>query len=160
MKPFLFVTDLDDTLLGDDFALQKLNKQLEEHRQRYQTKIVYTTRRSFFSYQIIAQAKSLLKPDALITSLGTQMYFDPEQAKCDREWSDILAQGWHREQILAIANKFPQLQPQPQSEQNPFKISYYLSHPIAETIINQLKIFLAEAGFEIKFFYHGRRNTF
>lgn len=158
MKPFLFVTDLDDTLLGNDFALQKLNNQLEKSRQKDQTKIVYTTRRSFFSYQILAQVKSLLKPDALITSLGTQLYFDPEQAQCDREWSEVLTQGWHREKILAIADKFPQLQPQPQSEQNPFKISYYLSHPVAEAIIDQLKTSLAEAGFKIKFMYHADQD--
>ena len=110
MKPFLFVTDLDDTLLGDDFALKALNVKLEQHRQQYQTKIVYTTGRSFDSYQILAKAKSLLTPDALLTSVGTEIYFHPEQAEFDREWSEILSQGWHREQILAIADKFPQLQ--------------------------------------------------
>ena len=158
MKPFLFVTDLDDTLLGDDFALKALNDKLEQHRQQYQTKIVYTTRRSFYSYQILARAKSLLTPDALLTSGGTEIYFHLEQTELDREWSEIIAQGWHREQILAIANRFPQLQLQPQSEQNPFKISYYLSHPIAETIIAQLRTALAEQGFNIKYIYHAEQD--
>ena len=158
MKPFLFVTDLDDTLLGDDFALKTLNVKLEQHRQQYQTKIVYTTGRSFDSYQILAQAKSLLTPDALLTSVGTEIYFHPEQAELDREWSEILSQGWNREQILEIADRFPQLQLQPQSEQNPFKISYYLSHPIAETIIEQLKTALVEEGFNIKFIYHAGQD--
>ena len=158
MKPFLFVTDLDDTLLGDDFALKTLNYKLEQHRQQYQTKIVYLTGRPFYSYKILAKAKSLLIPDAVLTSVGTEIYFFPEQAKLDREWSEILAQGWHREQILAIANKFPQLQLQPPSEQNSFKISYYLSHPIAEDIIAQLKTAIAEAGFQLKFIYHAGQD--
>lgn len=158
MKPFIFVTDLDDTLLGDDFALKTLNNKLQQHRQQYQTKIVYITERPSYSYGILAKAKSLLIPDALLTSLGTEIYFHPEQAEFNREWSEILAQGWHREQILKIANSFPQLQLQPQSEQNPFKISYYLSHPIAETIIAQLKTALAEAGFQVKFTYHAAQD--
>ncbi len=158
MKPFLFVTDLDDTLLGDDSALKALNCKLEQHRQQYQTKIVYITGRSFYSYQILAKVKSLLIPDALLTSGGTEIYFHAEPAELDREWSAILSQGWHREQILAIANKFPQLQLQPKSEQNPFKISYYLSHPIAETIIAQLKTALAEKGFKLKFIYHAGQD--
>jgi len=158
MKPFLFVTDLDDTLLGDDFALKTLNEKLEQHRQTYQTKIVYVTGRSLDSYQILAQAKSLLAPNALITALGTEIYLYPEAAVCDREWSEILSLGWHRSQILAIADQFPQLQLQPQSEQNPFKISYYLSNPIAEKIIAQLKTVLAKQGFKIKLIYHAQQD--
>ncbi|MDJ0903080.1 MAG: sucrose-phosphate phosphatase [Xenococcus sp. MO_188.B8] len=158
MKPFLFVTDLDDTLLGDDSALKALNRKLKQHRQQSQTKIVYTTGRSFGSYQILAKAKSLLRPDALLTSVGTEIYFNAEPAELDPEWSAILAQGWHREQILAIANAFPQLQLQPPSEQNPFKISYYLCDPIAETIIAQLKTALAEKGFQVKFSYHAGQD--
>ncbi|MGK7892565.1 MAG: sucrose-phosphate phosphatase [Xenococcus sp. (in: cyanobacteria)] len=158
MKPFLFVTDLDDTLLGDDFALKALNDKLEKHRRQSQTKIVYLTERPFYAYKILAKAKSLLKPDALLTSLGTEIYFYPEQAEFNREWSEILAQGWHREQILAIANSFPQLQLQPQSEQNPFKISYYLSHSQAETIITQLKTALAEKGFQIRLIYQAGQD--
>ena len=158
MKPFLFVTDLDDTLLGDDFALKKLNARLEKHRQQYQTKIVYITERPFYSYKILAKAKSLLKPDALLTSLGTEIYSYPEQTELSQEWSEILAQGWHREQILKIANSFPQLQLQPQSEQNTFKISYYLSHSQAETIITQLKSALAEKSFKIKIIYQAGQD--
>ena len=158
MKPFLFVTDLDDTLLGDDCALKALNDKLERHRQQDKTKIVYITERPFYSYQILARAKSLLTPDALLTSVGTEIYFYPEQAELDREWSKILAQGWHREKILEIADKFTQLQLQPQSEQNPFKISYYLSHPRAETIIAQLKTALVEKDFNIKFIYQAGQD--
>ncbi len=158
MKTFLFITDLDDTLLGDDFALKTLNEKLEQHRQQDQTKIVYLTERPFYSYKILAKAKSLLKPDALLTSLGTEIYFYPEQTEFSREWSGILAHGWHREKILAIANSFSQLQLQPQSEQNPYKISYYLSNPKAETIITQLKAALVETGFQIKLIYQAGQD--
>ena len=153
MKPFLFVTDIDNTLLGDDLALEILNRKLAKHRQQYGTKIVYTTERSLFSYEILAREKSLLTPDALLTSLGTEIYFDLETKKPDTQWSEILAEAWNRNKIVEIANRFDALQGQPESEQNPFKISYYLDRSAAETTISQLNKALKAAGFQLKFIY-------
>jgi len=93
MSPFLFVTDLDNTLVGDDSALIELNHQLANHREKYSSKIVYATGRSLYLYRLLAEAKSLLPPDALITSVGTEMYFDRNQEQSDPEWSRILGQG-------------------------------------------------------------------
>ena len=101
MSPFLFVTDLDNTLVGDDAALKQLNQQLADHRQKYQSKIVYATGRSLYLYRLLAEAKSLLPPDALITAVGTEMYFDRQQSEYDPEWAKILSQGWDREAIVA-----------------------------------------------------------
>ena len=153
MKPFLFVTDIDNTLVGDDNALKILSQQLAQHRQQYGTKIVYATGRSLNSYKIIATDKSLLIPDALLTSVGTEIYFDPETEQPDSQWSKILEQGWDRNKILDIANQFSTLQMQPESEQNPFKISYYLAQSEADTTIAHLDSKLKEAGFELKFIY-------
>ena len=153
MSPFLFVTDLDNTLVGDDAALKKLNQKLAEHRQKYDSKIVYATGRSLYLYRLLAEAKSLLPPDALITAVGTEMYFDQQQSQYDPEWASILSQGWNREEIVAIASQFEQLQPQPNSEQNPYKISYYLAETEAESVLTQLKTALEEEGFDIKLIY-------
>lgn len=153
MKPFLFVTDIDNTLLGDDCALKILNQELAQHRQQYGTKIVYATGRSLESYRILAQEKSLLTPDALLTSIGTEIYFDPKTEKPDPQWSAILAEGWDRGKIVKIAEGFSALQPQPESEQNPFKISYYLAQSVAESTITQLNNALKAAGFKLQFIY-------
>jgi sucrose-6-phosphatase len=153
MSPFLFVTDLDNTLVGDDAALIELNQKLATHRQEHKSKIVYATGRSLYLYRLLAEAKSLLPPDALITAVGTEMYFDQQESQYDPEWADILAQGWNRQQIVAIANQFKDLQSQPNSEQNPFKISYYLAEVAAENTLAKLQTALHEAGFEIKLIY-------
>jgi hydroxymethylpyrimidine pyrophosphatase-like HAD family hydrolase len=76
MNPFLFVTDLDGTLVGDKNALEKLNSKLEWHRREYGTKIVYATGRSLTLYSKLTTNEFLLKPDALVTSVGTEIYFD------------------------------------------------------------------------------------
>lgn len=153
MSPFLFVTDLDNTLVGDDSALIKLNRQLAAHRQQYGSKIVYATGRSLYLYRLLAEAKSLILPDALITAVGTEMYFDQTYQQYDPQWAKVLAQGWNREAIVAIASQFEQLQPQPKSEQNPFKISYYLAEAVAEETITKLKAALAQKGYSIKLIY-------
>ena len=153
MNPFLFVTDLDNTLVGDDAALVKLNYELSAHRESYQSKIVYATGRSLYLYRLLAEAKSLLPPDALITAVGTEMYFDRQQETYDPEWANVLSQGWDRDEIVAIASQFEQLQSQPNSEQNPYKISYYLAEAVAETTIASLKSALQQKGFEIKLIY-------
>ena len=153
MSPFLFVTDLDNTLVGDDSALIELNHQLANHREKYSSKIVYATGRSLYLYRLLAEAKSLLPPDALITAVGTEMYFDRNQEQSDPEWSRILEQGWNRQAIEAISDQFKQLQYQPKSEQNPFKISYYLAEAVAEETIVNLKAALIEQGYGIKIIY-------
>ena len=152
MNPFLFVTDLDNTLVGDDSALAELNCHLRSHREQYQSKIVYATGRSLYLYRLLAEAKSLLPPDALITSVGTEMYFK-EQEEYDSQWANILSEGWNRKEISAIADRFEHLQSQPKSEQNPFKISYYLAEAVAEETIKRLKSALNERGFNIKLIY-------
>lgn len=153
MSPFLFVTDLDNTLVGDDAALARLNQELTNHRQQYNSKIVYATGRSLYLYRLLAEAKSLLTPDALITSVGTEMYFDEKHEEYDPEWAEILSQGWNRAEIVEIASQFSDLQSQPKSEQNPFKISYYLAEPVAKETIANLKTALSKSGYKIKLIY-------
>lgn len=153
MSPFLFVTDLDNTLVGDDPALTRLNQELACHREEYNSKIVYATGRSLYLYRLLAEAKSLLQPDALITSVGTEMYFDKDQKEYDPQWANILAQGWNREEIVEIASQFSELQSQPKSEQNPFKISYYLAQAVADDVLPQLKSALNNKGYKVKLIY-------
>jgi sucrose-6-phosphatase len=153
MSPFLFITDLDNTLVGDDQSLVELNQQLANHRKQYNSKIVYATGRSLYLYGLLAEAKALLPPDALITSVGTEMYFEQNLEQYDAEWAEILSQGWNRSEIVAIASQFAELQSQPTSEQNPFKISYYLADNVAQTTIAKLESALSEKGYNIKLIY-------
>lgn len=153
MSPFLFVTDLDNTLIGDDIALKSLNQYLASHRQQFNSKIVYETGRSLYLYRLLAKVKSLLAPDALITSVGTEMYFNPDEDIFDPEWAAILSQGWNREAIVDITSNFQELQFQPKSEQNPYKISYYLAQAVVAEVLPRLKASLLARGYEVKLIY-------
>lgn len=158
MTSFLFITDLDNTLVGDDLALDTLNQKLSQHRSEYGTKVVYATGRSRLLYQELAQEKSLLPPDALITSVGTEIYFNPSEEEFDHQWAQILSQGWNREEVCAIAGHFADLVPQPPYEQNNLKVSYYLSEQAAIEVLPRLKSALSHNGLQTKLVYSGGRD--
>jgi sucrose-6-phosphatase len=151
-RQFLIVTDLDNTLLGDDTALETLNQKLSENRQKYGTKIVYATGRTPLSYQHIAQEKHLLKPDALIASVGTEIYYDPQQEP-DPNWSEQISIGWDRDVIVSTSAHFSDLVLQPDSEQRPFKISYHLGKDLAYAVIPLLEAKLKEKNVEFQLIY-------
>ncbi|HEY9599787.1 MAG TPA: sucrose-phosphate phosphatase [Cyanophyceae cyanobacterium] len=158
MTPFLFVTDLDHTLVGDDAALKDLNKRLSQHRQDYGTKIVYATGRSLTLYRQLTTEKPLLQPDALITAVGTEIYFDPTEDTFDSQWAQELSKGWDRDQVVATAAHYADLVPQPDTEQRPFKVSYYLTEEAAVEVLPRLTKLLQERGLDTKLVYSGGRD--
>lgn len=169
MAPFLFVTDLDNTLVGNDAALTELNRRLAQHRQEHGTRIVYATGRSLSLYQQLKIEKELLEPDALVLSVGTVIYHQGSEVP-DPGWSSKLSQNWDREQVTTVAASFTELTPQPASEQGTFKVSYYLAQAAAPTVLPQLEEQLKAQGLDIRLVYssgqdldvlprHGNKGT-
>lgn len=152
MNPFLFVTDLDNTLVGDDRAMVELNRQLSQHRQEYGTKIVYATGRSLFLYKQLQAEKNLLSPDALIAAVGTEIYLNGSDSP-NSAWSEQLSQGWNRDLIVATTAHFADLVPQPDSEQRPFKVSFHLTEALAAEVIPRLEALLQEQRLATKLIY-------
>lgn len=149
---FLFVTDLDNTLVGDDRALVELNQKLSYHRHVYGTKIVYATGRSPVLYQELQQEKNLISPDALVASVGTEIYLDGIDNSYTA-WSEQLDIGWDRDKILAIAAHFADLTLQADSEQRPYKVSFHLARTVAPELLPQLDSALKQQGLEVKLIY-------
>ncbi|WP_392530905.1 sucrose-phosphate phosphatase [Nostoc sp. C117] len=156
MKPFLFVTDLDDTLVyrtvGDDSALPQLKQLLSEHRERYGTKIVYSTGRSPLLYQELQAQKNLLEPDALVLAVGTEIYLDGTDTQ-DSDWAEILSPGWEREAILSVTKQYRELVRQPDSEQRPFKVSFFLEPEASANVLPQLEAQLQKYKLNVKLIY-------
>lgn len=152
MTPFLFVTDLDNTLVGDERALTQLNSKLSQHRQAHGTKIVYATGRSPQLYQILTTEKTLLEPDALVTSVGTEIFF-PGSNTPDVSWQQKISQAWDRDLIVATCAHFADLVPQPDTEQRPFKVSFFLSPTASQEVLPQLESLLHQQGLDVKLIY-------
>ncbi len=153
----LLVTDLDNTLVGNDLALDRLNRILHRYRQTWGTKIVYATGRSRTSYQDLAATKPLMAPDALIAAVGTEIYVSSSDLP-DEEWVAKLGIGWHREQIVTITSRFADLEPQPSSEQRPFKVSYYLSASVVTAVVPRLQELLSQQGLNVEIIYSGSKD--
>lgn len=158
MAKFLFVTDLDNTLVGDDNALKELNANLREHRREYESKIVYITGRSLTLYRKLAAEKHLLKPDALVTAVGTEIYFNPDEDVPATAWSEKLSEGWDRSLIVATAAHFADLVAQPETEQRPFKVSYFLTEEAAVEVLPRLEKLLQERGLNVKLVYSSGKD--
>jgi sucrose-6-phosphatase len=155
-KLALFVTDLDNTLVGDAFALKILNDWLDRSRQEHGTKIVYATGRSLNSYRTLATSAQLLPPDALVSAVGTEVYLDCENIWSD--WQQHIAPGWQRAKISEIATHFADLKPQPLCDQGDFKASYYLSEAAAIEIIPRLRQELKQNNIVAEIVYSGQKD--
>jgi len=146
---FFFVTDLDNTLVGDDLALQKLNQWLNEQRRSYGTVIAYTTGRSLPLYQELISQKELLEPDILMLAVGTEIYY-PGTNMPDAEWTTKISPGWNREIVVEVAKQFPSLILQAPPEQTCFKVSYYMNPGDLYTVLPQFKAILQNEGLAVQ----------
>ncbi len=153
----LLITDLDNTLVGDLAALNRLNDRFIEARQQQEIILVYSTGRSLTSYRQLCSTVSLLPPDMLITAVGTEIY-EGNGAHLNTQWSNQLIQNWDRTLVQEIAGQFMALEPQPDPEQRPFKVSYFLDAAIAPPIIAELSDALQSQGLCCQLIYSGGKD--
>lgn len=148
MSPkFLLVTDLDNTLIGNDEATVRLNQKLFSIREQFY--LIYATGRSWASVQQLGQdfhlltGERLLEPDYLITGVGSEIY-DPTQQ--DQSWAEHLSQDWQRDAIAELLQSCPALSLQPSSEQNAWKLSYYAQSTNNLALVEDLRHQIRAAG--------------
>lgn len=158
MTRFLFVSDLVNTLVGNDQALEELNRRLVDSVSAHGSKIVYITGRSLSLYRKLAAEKNLLTPDALVTAVGTEIYYEPSNGVPDPDWSERLPQGWDREQVVAAAARFADLVCQPDMEQGPFKVSYFLTEDAAPEVLPRLEAILQERALATQLVYSNNKD--
>ncbi|NCU37814.1 sucrose-phosphate phosphatase [Candidatus Saccharibacteria bacterium] len=144
MNEILVATDLDGTLIGDDEALQKLNDYLTALREHSRLKLAYVTGRSMTLYQQLAAQKSLITPDALVTAVGTEIYWNGTETADN--WP--VCNNWNRLKIVQALSEIEQLATQPESEQRPFKISYFLGQN-NDAILAKVKYVLEDFDVDI-----------
>jgi len=151
---FLLVTDLDNTLVGDDAATQLLNQRLQSRRTEFC--LVYATGRSHASTCELIAEKQLLAPDYTIAGVGSEIYQD---GALDLDWAQYLSQNWDKMAIASLAQQFKKLKPQSLKDQNPWKISYCLE-PAAEnsSILQALQQKLTASGLAAQIIFSSNRD--
>lgn len=136
MQTILLATDLDNTLVGDASALKQLDNEIERLRMDQRMKLAYVTGRSLEAYSSLAKEQSLLKPDAIITDVGTEIYEGEDLRTI--AWPAV--SDWDKDLIKNALLSIPEMKEQPTSEQGKYRISYYLeSQKAYEQIVNLLR---------------------
>jgi sucrose-6F-phosphate phosphohydrolase len=121
----LFVSDLDGTLIGDSQALESLNQYIQQQRENIEIVVAYSTGRSKEKYLELKNTEPLETPDFLITGVGTQIYKQDNFNDQLTNWPNNLP-NWDRATILSkIMDCDNSISLQEETEQLPFKISFY-----------------------------------
>ena len=118
----LIVTALDNTLLGDDAAVQAFAERLQGH-DRIGFGIA-TGRTLESALEVIAQYQ-LPKPDLLITSVGAEIHYG-NQMVADQSWTRHIDYRWEPKRLREVLRGVPGLKLQQKIEQHPFKLSYFI----------------------------------
>ncbi|WP_373498849.1 HAD-IIB family hydrolase [Desulfococcus sp.] len=120
----LIITDIDNTLLGDDAALEDLIALLEKHRERIGFGVA--TGRSIASTTTLFEKKGLDLPEVIITSVGSEIYYR-SGSFADKGWKSHISKWWEREKIEKVLAPLDFLELQEKEHQFPYKLSYYMA---------------------------------
>ena len=112
-KKYIILTDLDDTLLGDDAAIKEFNKFWLQNYFFDENKIlVYNTGRSI---QLVLSLflEGILCPHYIVASTGSELYYYDNRRdsyELDENWKEIIYDEWDPNLVFTEMNKFPYLE--------------------------------------------------
>jgi len=123
----LIITDIDNTLTGDEGALREFLALMEEHKDRIG--FCLATGRTVEATLDLLTEMRVPAPEILISAVGTEIHYARSLID-DRGWAAHISQSWDREAIVDLLSQFSFLQLQEHENQRTFKVSYYMQpHP-------------------------------
>jgi sucrose-phosphate synthase len=114
-------TDIDQSLLGDAEGVKQFVRVMRGNR-KCATFGIATGRRLDSALTVMRQHR-IPRPDVLITSLGTEIYYAPELA-LDQYWNEHIDYLWRPAAVRRTLAELPGLELQGKAEQTRFKVSY------------------------------------
>ena len=119
----LFISDIDNTLIGHSLSLRTLVERLEKARD-YVGFGVATGRNIDLALDVL-QAWDVPMPDIFITSVGVEINYWPDLVE-DREWKNYLNVDWDRDAVVEAMKYIPGLRLQSREGQRRHKVSYLI----------------------------------
>jgi sucrose-phosphate synthase len=142
----MIITDLDNTLDGDDEALAEFSVML--HNAGRQVGFGIATGRRLDDVLSYLETHDLPKPDLLATAVGTELYYGKEMLK-DKGWSKQMAMYWQPSEVYRVLDSIDGLSRQSDHEQTEFKVSYLIDTAMAPSI-GKIRRALRETGLRVK----------
>lgn len=122
------IVDIDNTLIGDDEALEEFCRFIAPHRKRIGFGVA--TGRTLESTQKILRDSHVLQPDVIICSVGSEIYYGDELL-AENGWSSRIAYQWKREEIESVLADVKGLSLQSSDAQRSYKLSFTVERPQA-----------------------------
>ncbi len=119
----LLICDVDDTLLGDREATVEFLRWLSEHREELAFGVA--SGRVLRSTLEVLQEWEVPLPDLLITAVGTEIHYGRGEPVEDVGWRLALDHAWEPPRLREAMQDLPGIEPQPDEDQRPYKISYF-----------------------------------
>jgi sucrose-phosphate synthase len=119
----LMITDIDNTLVGDDESMFRLLSILEQYREGIAWGVA-TGRSLELTIEAMTEF-DIPVPDILICSVGTEIYYGPD-LRMDKGWQQHISHKWRPEEIKAALAELDFLSFQEAEGQRSHKISYYM----------------------------------
>lgn len=141
----LIITDLDNTLTGDDEALREFLQLLGKNDH---VGFGIATGRTLDSAQGLISELDLPRPDVLITDAGTRLHYG-EKLTPDLSWRKQIGEAWQPEEVRRVLDGIPGLYPQAEENQSHLKVSYEIDRAKSPSLSGIKKI-LREAGLRAK----------
>jgi sucrose-phosphate synthase len=121
-------TSIDLNLIGDDEALREFLQLMQVHRRT--TIFGIATGRRLDDALARLREYNIPKPDVLITGQGTEIHYAPALTRSE-SWVRHINHRWNPQEVRDVLAEVPGLTLQPKMHQDPFKISYYVDHALA-----------------------------
>ncbi|WP_022850376.1 HAD-IIB family hydrolase [Limisalsivibrio acetivorans] len=118
----LIITDIDNTLLGDEGAAKRFVEFLEEHKDTVGFGVA--TGRSLDSAVQVLKEWNIKTPDVYITSVGSEINYG-KNLVADTGWRSRLDWRWKPDEVKKVMADIPGLEFQPEQNQREHKISFY-----------------------------------
>jgi sucrose-6F-phosphate phosphohydrolase len=149
----LLVCDLDNTLLGDDRALERFANWYSKSRAGI--RLAYASGRFVESVFGSIASSHLPEPDAIIGGVGTQIYDVATQRRMPM-WPPSIFE-WNPYTVRDVSALHAGLTPQPEYLQSYYKVSYY-AFDLDQAFIDNLILQLETAGQRVTIVYSSSRD--
>lgn len=134
LPEWLLVSDIDNTLTGNDVALETLMALLHANRDRIAFGVA--SGRSPKLIRAAVEEYSLLEPDLVIASVGSEIYGEGDVGA---RYQTHIGAGWAREQVVEALANLEGLTFQDEAGQRPYKVSFNTSGDVMPRVEDALQ---------------------